>query len=62
LNLAVVFGVNVIWPHGINGGTNWFAAGLSVAAFIVLHKTRVDVLWVVLTGGVIGLSRTVVPI
>jgi chromate transporter len=62
LNLAVVFGVNVIWPHGINGGTNWFAAGLSVAAFIVLHKTRVDVLWVVLTGGLIGLSRTIVPI
>jgi chromate transporter len=58
LNLALVFGVAVIWPHGIDGGTDWFAAALSVAAFIALYRFKIDVLWVVLTGGLMGLGRT----
>jgi chromate transporter len=58
LNLALVFGVTVIWPHGFSGGTDWFAAVLSVAAFITLYRLKIDVLWVVLTGGLMGLIRT----
>ena len=58
LNLALVFGVAVIWPHGVGGGTDWFAAALSVAAFIALYRFKIDVLWVVLTGGLMGLGRT----
>jgi len=58
LNLALVFGVAVIWPHGISGGTDWFAAALTVAAFIALYRFKIDVLWVVLTGGLLGLGRT----
>ena len=58
LNLALVFGVAVIWPHGVSGGTDWFAAALTVAAFIALYRFKVDVLWVVLTGGLMGLGRT----
>ena len=58
LNLALVFGVAVIWPHGVRGGTDWFAAALTVAAFIALYRFKVDVLWVVLTGGLLGLGRT----
>lgn len=58
LNLALVFGVAVIWPHGLNGGTDWFAAAMSVAAFVALYRFKLDVLWVVLTGGLIGLGRT----
>jgi chromate transporter len=54
LNLALVFGVAVIWPHGVGGGTDWFAAALSVAAFIALYRFKIDVLWVVLTGGLLG--------
>jgi len=54
LNLALVFGAAVIWPQGAGGGTNWFAAVLSVAAFIALYRFKVDVLWVVIAGGVIG--------
>ena len=57
LNLALVFGLAVIWPQGLQGGTNWFAAVLSVAAFIALYRLKVDVLWVVLAGGVIGVGR-----
>ena len=54
LNLALVFGAAVIWPHGLSGGTNWFAAVMSVAAFVALYRLRLDVLWVVLAGGALG--------
>jgi chromate transporter len=58
-NLALVFGMAVIWPQGLQGETNWFAVVLSVAAFIALYRRKIDVLWVVLAGGVIGLVRVV---
>ena len=57
LNLALVFGAAVIFPNGIAGNIEWFAAAMSVAAFIALYKYKVDVLWVVLAGGFIGLLR-----
>jgi chromate transporter len=57
LNLALVFGAAVIWPRGFAGGTDWFAAVLSVAAFFALYKLKTDVLWVILIGGLIGLGR-----
>jgi chromate transporter len=59
LNLALVFGAAVIWPHGLAGGADWFAAALSAAAFVALYKFKADVLWVVLTGGLVGLVRTI---
>ena len=57
LNLALVFGLAVISPQGLHGGINWFAAAMSVVAFIALYRLKVDVLWVVLAGGLIGLAR-----
>jgi chromate transporter len=57
LNLALVFGAAVIWPHGLSGGTNWFAVIMSGAAFVALYRFKADVLWVVLVGGLIGLAR-----
>jgi chromate transporter len=56
LNLALVFGAAVIWPHGLAGGTNWFAVITSAAAFVALYRFKADVLWVVLGGGLIGLA------
>ena len=58
LNLALVFGVAVVLPQGISGGVDPFAAVISVAAFLALYKFKVDVLWVVITGGLIGLAWT----
>jgi chromate transporter len=55
LNLALVFGGAVIWPHSLNGAIDWFAASMSVAAFVALYLFKADVVWVVLTGGLIGL-------
>ncbi len=57
LNLALVFGLAVIWPRGLAGGADWFAAALSVAAFFALYRLKADVLWVVLGGGLLGLAR-----
>ena len=57
LNLALVFGATVIWPQGLEGGMDGFAAAMSVAAFVALYQFKADVLWVVLTGGLIGLAR-----
>ncbi|HEY0098004.1 MAG TPA: chromate transporter [Pyrinomonadaceae bacterium] len=54
LNLALVFGAAVIWPHGLSGGANLFAAIMSVAAFVALYRLKLDVLWVVLAGGALG--------
>jgi chromate transporter len=55
LNLALVFGLAVIAPAGVSGPIKWHLAVLSVIAFIALYKFKVDVLWVVLAGGVAGL-------
>lgn len=55
LNLALVFGAAVIFPNGFSGNIEWFAAVMSVAAFVAMYKFKVDVLWVVLIGGLIGL-------
>jgi chromate transporter len=57
LNLALVFGAAVIWPRGLAGGADWFAAVMSIAAFVVLYRFKADVLWVVLAGGLVGLAR-----
>ena len=57
LNLALVFGVAVVWPRGLAGGTDWFAGVMSIAAFFALYRLRADVLWVVIAGGLIGLGR-----
>jgi chromate transporter len=56
LNLALVFGAAVIWPRGLSGGVNWLAAVLSVIAFVALYWFKVDVLWVIIAGGLIGLA------
>jgi chromate transporter len=59
LNLALVFGAAVIAPNGLAGTVNLFAAIMSVLSFIALYKFKVDVLWVVLAGGVAGLIQQV---
>ena len=58
LNLAIVFGAAVIWPHGVTQGTNWFALLIGIGSFVALYRFKVDVLWVVLVGGLIGLAWT----
>lgn len=59
LNLALVFGATVILPQGLTINADWFAAIMSVAAFVALYRFKADVLLVVLAGGLIGLLRMI---
>ena len=54
LNLALVFGITVLFPRGLAGGINWFALVLSAASFAALYKFKINALWVVLASGAIG--------
>jgi chromate transporter len=58
LNLAIVFGVAVVAPLGFNDSIDWFLALMSIGAFTALYRFKVDVLWVILAGGLTGLIRT----
>ncbi|HEX7316756.1 MAG TPA: chromate efflux transporter [Pyrinomonadaceae bacterium] len=58
LNLALLFGAAVIWPRGFTAEVNWFAVALGAAAFLALYRLKLDVLWVVLAGGLLGLLKT----
>jgi len=57
LNLALVFGAAVLWPHGLAGGVDWFAVGLAGAAFVALYRWHLSAAWVVLAGGLVGALR-----
>ena len=58
LNLAVIFGVAVLLPSGWGHAPDWFALALTAAAFVALARFRIDAIWVVLAGGVLGLLRS----
>lgn len=52
LNLAVWFGMSVLFPRG--GEIDWFAAAVSAAVFVGLLKLKWDVVPVVLACGALG--------
>jgi len=54
LNLAVMFGAVVIFP---NSQTDIFALSLAILSFVALYFFKVDVLIVVIGGGLCGLVR-----
>jgi len=53
LNLAVWFGLNVLFPN--HGALDWFALALAIVAFIGMLKWKWDVIPVVLGAGLVGL-------
>ena len=59
LNLAVVFGLAVLFPRGWTLAPDWFAVAVATAAFAALRTRRLEAVWVVLAGAVIGLLRSV---
>ena len=52
-NLAVWFGLNVLFPA--NHGIDWFALGVTVISFITLQKFRLDIIPVVAGAATLGL-------
>jgi chromate transporter len=58
LNLAIVFGTAVLWPPGAAAWRpDWFAVLLTVAAVVAAVRFKVDIVWLVLAGGLVGVSR-----
>ncbi|HXS68377.1 MAG TPA: chromate efflux transporter [Candidatus Polarisedimenticolia bacterium] len=56
LNLAVWFGVNVLFPEaGPAHGVNWFAVAISVIAFVGMFRWKWDIIPVILGAGVAGI-------
>ncbi len=54
LNLAIVFGATVIFPEF---QTNFFALGLAIISFLALYFLKLDVLYIILFGGLCGLVK-----
>ena len=54
LNLALTFGAAVILP---NSQIDFFALGLFILSFVALYFLKVNVLWIVLGGGLCGLIK-----
>lgn len=59
MNLAIVLGLSVFWPHGLEGAFNGMAWTLSIAAFVALYWLKLNILWVLLIGGLLGLGLIV---
>ena len=58
LNLALWFGLHVIFPR--NGNVDWFAVVVCATAFIGMLRWKWDIVFVVLGGGLLGLIYTLV--
>ena len=61
LNLAVVFGLAVLWPEGLGHAPDVFALGLALAAFAALQFAKLTPSGSSLSGGAIGLARAPLP-
>jgi chromate transporter len=53
LNLAVWFGLHVIFPP--NGNVDWFALVLCAAAFVAMLRYKIDIIPIVIASGLLGL-------
>ena len=53
LNLAVWFGLNVLFPANL--GIDWFALGVTVISFLALEKFKWDIIPVVAGAAALGL-------
>jgi len=54
LNLAVWFGMHVLFPG--SGGVNWFGGVIGLAAFVALQWTKFGIVTVILGSGALGLA------
>jgi hypothetical protein len=50
-----VFGTAVLFPRGLEGGPDFFALAVGLAAFAVLRWLKADLLWVIAGGIAAGL-------
>jgi chromate transporter len=56
LNLAVWFGWHVVVPAGTWASVDWFAVAVGAAAFVALHRFKVNLMTVIAASGAVGLA------
>ena len=54
VNLAVFFGYHVLWPAGLGGHFEGWAAAIGALAALALFKLRIGVIPVILASGLAG--------
>jgi chromate transporter len=54
LNLAVFFGLHVLWPSGVAQGFDWFALVVGILAFIALWRYQANVILVIVVAAAAG--------
>ncbi len=60
LNLALFFAYHVFWPRGFQGGTEWFALLLGVAAVVALFRLKVGMITLIGACGAAGLVYSLI--
>jgi chromate transporter len=55
LNLAVWFGLHVLFPH--DAGFNWFGSLIGIASFVALQWGKIGVTGIILASGATGFAR-----
>ena len=55
VNLALFFAWHVFWPHGADGGFEWPALAIAVAAAVALFRFKSGVIGVIAASAVAGL-------
>jgi chromate transporter len=56
LNLALFFGYHVLWPSGLSGHLDMFAAAVALFAAIALFKFKLNVIYVIAACGLAGMA------
>ena len=56
LNLALFFGYQVLWPSGLSGHLDMFAAAVALFAAIALFKFKLNVIYVIAACGLTGVA------
>ncbi len=55
LNFAVWFGLHTLRPGAATGALDWFAAAVALAAFVALHRFKLNLIAVIAASGAAGL-------
>ncbi|MGD9851550.1 MAG: chromate efflux transporter [Nitrospirales bacterium] len=58
MNLAMVLGMSLLWPHGWEREFHVIGLILFLTAFLALYWLKFNILWVLLIGAVLGLGLT----
>lgn len=60
LNLAIFFGMHVLWGEAINSTFNWQAFGLILLAIGLLYQFKINVVILILIFSILGMLSAII--